>query len=139
MLDRVHGVSLVHQTLRDVAVATAVLTGTVRDDDISGRVAVAEPRTPEDLEPARTRERGLARRGHSSAQGTITASSSGESRATTYSAGSLSETFSSTCVSRGGTYTRSPGSSTTSCSSRSPHLTSSEPVSMYTALSQFSW
>ena len=43
-----------------------------------------------------------------SAHGTTTASSSGESRATTYSAGSVSETFSSTCVSRGGTYTRSP-------------------------------
>jgi thiamine biosynthesis lipoprotein len=38
-----------------------------------------------------------------SAHGTITASSWGESRATTYSAGSVSETFSSTCVSRGGT------------------------------------
>jgi thiamine biosynthesis lipoprotein len=38
-----------------------------------------------------------------SAQGTITASSSGESRATTYSAGSESDMFSSTWVSRGGT------------------------------------
>ena len=39
----------------------------------------------------------------SSAHGTTTASSCGESRATTYSAGSVSETFSSTWVSRGGT------------------------------------
>ena len=39
----------------------------------------------------------------SCAQGTTTASSCGESRATTYSAASESDTFSSTCVSRGGT------------------------------------
>jgi FAD:protein FMN transferase len=39
----------------------------------------------------------------SCAHGTTTASSSGESRATTYSAGSLPEAFSSTWVSRGGT------------------------------------
>jgi thiamine biosynthesis lipoprotein len=39
----------------------------------------------------------------SSAQGTTTASSSGELRATTYSAGSTSDGFSRMCVSRGGT------------------------------------
>jgi thiamine biosynthesis lipoprotein len=41
--------------------------------------------------------------GASCAHGTTTASSRGESRATTYSAASLSESFSSTWVSRGGT------------------------------------
>jgi thiamine biosynthesis lipoprotein len=52
----------------------------------------------------------------SSAQGTTTASSCGESRATTYSAGSVSDRFSRMWVSRGGTYTRSRGSSVSSCS-----------------------
>ena len=41
--------------------------------------------------------------GRYSAQGTSTESSVGESRATTYSAASSSERFSTTCVSRGGT------------------------------------
>jgi FAD:protein FMN transferase len=46
---------------------------------------------------------GAAAEAVSCAHGTTTASSSGESRATTYSAASLAEAFSSTWVSRGGT------------------------------------
>jgi uncharacterized membrane protein YphA (DoxX/SURF4 family) len=65
-----------------------------------------------------------------SAQGTSTESSVGASRATTYSAGSVSERFSSTCVSRGGTYTRSPAPMTTDSSRCSPHRTSRSPESM---------
>jgi uncharacterized membrane protein YphA (DoxX/SURF4 family) len=65
-----------------------------------------------------------------SAQGTSTESSVGASRATTYSAGSVSERFSRTCVSRGGTYTRSPGPMTTDSSRCSPHRTSRSPESM---------
>jgi uncharacterized membrane protein YphA (DoxX/SURF4 family) len=65
-----------------------------------------------------------------SAQGTSTESSVGASRATTYSAGSVSDRFSKTCVSRGGTYTRSPGPMTTDSSRRSPHRTSRSPESM---------
>ena len=56
-----------------------------------------------------------------SRQGRTTASSvQGLLRDTTYSAGSSWERFSSTCVSRGGTYTMSRGSSVSSCSRRSP-------------------
>jgi uncharacterized membrane protein YphA (DoxX/SURF4 family) len=65
-----------------------------------------------------------------SAQGTSTESSVGASRATTYSAGSVSERFSRTCVSRGGTYTRSPGPMITDSSKCSPHRTSRSPESM---------
>jgi putative oxidoreductase len=65
-----------------------------------------------------------------SAQGTSTESSVGASRATTYSAGAVSERFSRTCVSRGGTYTRSPGPMITDSSKCSPHRTSRSPESM---------
>jgi uncharacterized membrane protein YphA (DoxX/SURF4 family) len=65
-----------------------------------------------------------------SAQGTSTESSVGASRATTYSAGSVSDRFSRTCVSRGGTYTRSPGPMTTDSSRCSPQRTSRSPESM---------
>jgi hypothetical protein len=57
------------------------------------------PRRPAPTTPAaRSRSRS-----HSSAQGTSTESSVGESRATTYSAGSALERFWRMCVSRGGT------------------------------------
>jgi uncharacterized membrane protein YphA (DoxX/SURF4 family) len=78
---------------------------------------------------ARSRALHLAAQAQS-AQGTSTESSVGASRATTYSAGSVSERFSRTCVSRGGTYTRSPGPMTTDSSKCSPQRTSRSPESM---------
>ncbi len=82
--------------------------GVVVFDDGSHRVLEAaadhrsQARCPGHSRGVPVRRPGNAHAG-SSAHGTTTASSCGESRATTYSAGSLSERFSSTWVSRGGT------------------------------------
>src|SRR5579884_111775 len=114
-------------------VAIAVLAGAVGEHDHRPDRRLREPRLPEDAQPAGAVEVPLpmaAAQIDSSAHGTTTASSWGASRATTYSAGSVSDTFSRMCVSRGGTYTRSRGSSISSCSRWSPHLTRSRPDSM---------
>src|SRR5438270_1993996 len=102
MLDGVRRIALRDEPLGDVGVAVAVLAGAVGDDDDGARLPIRPPRLPEDP-PAPGPGEVLRNVCHCSAQGTITASSCGESRATTYSAGSVSDTFSSTCVSRGGT------------------------------------
>lgn len=68
-----------------------------------GGVVVLEDGSRRVLDPRRARPAGRWAYNPSSAQGTTTASSSGESRATTYSAASVSDAFSSTCVSLGGT------------------------------------
>jgi len=106
MLERVYGVAVVDQPRCDVRVASAVLAGAVADRDDGARTAAGEPRLAVDAKSAgagKLRLLAASQRPASSAQGTTTASSCGESRATTYSAGSVSETFSSTWVSRGGT------------------------------------
>ncbi len=100
VVESVDGVALGHEPRGDVLVAPDVLAGPVGDDDDGARVTVGEPRAPGDLQPALAGERAVA---HSSAHGTTTASSCGESRATMYSAGSVSDTFSTMCVIRGGT------------------------------------
>src|SRR5690348_2341763 len=102
MLDRVRGIAVRDEPLGDVRVTVAVLARAVGDDDDGARLSIRQPRLPEDP-PALGPGEVLRDVRHCSAQGTITASSCGESRATTYSAGSVSDTFSSTCVSRGGT------------------------------------
>ena len=106
VVERVHGVALIHESHRDVCVATAVLTCPVGDHDHRAGRPIGQPRLAVEPDASHAFELALAvihTVACSWAQGTTTASSCGESRATTYSAGSLSERFSSTCVSRGGT------------------------------------
>ena len=105
MVDGVDGVTLAEEPRHDVVITSAVLAQTVDEHDHGSRRRVVRgPGAPEDaaVKDAGERPGGL---GHacSSAHGTTTASSWGESRATTYSAGSESETFSTTWVMRGGT------------------------------------
>src|ERR1700683_2685225 len=100
VIEPVHGIALGDEPGGDVLVTADVLAGAVRDHDDGARLAVSEPRAPGDLQAALAGERALT---HSSAHGTTTASSWGESRATTYSAGSVADTFSTMWVIRGGT------------------------------------
>jgi hypothetical protein len=72
-----------------------------RDDEVATLVAYLVSHAGDYYSGCRF-ELGAVKAGWS-AQGTSTASSSGELRATTYSAGLESERFSRTCVSRGGT------------------------------------
>ena len=106
MVERVDGVALADEPGDDVVIAAAVLAQAVdEDDDRARRRVVGRPGAPEDVAVTDAAEgsRGLGGHACSSAHGTTTASSWGESRATTYSAGSESETFSTTWVTRGGT------------------------------------
>lgn len=105
VLDRVHRVTLSDEPSGDVRVAVTVLAGAVSDHDHRPGPGVGQPRLPEDSHATAAGQEAVAVVAHACpcAHGTTTASSCGESRATTYSAGSVSEAFSSTWVSRGGT------------------------------------
>ena len=70
---------------------------------VNGHAYFPVPPAPETEIPARFQAAVTADAGGQRTQGTSTESSSGASRATTYSAASVSEGFSSRCVSRGGT------------------------------------
>ena len=103
VLDRVHRIPLADEPRRHMPIAIGVLARPVGDHDDGAGLPVREPVLPEDAQAAGAGQGVIAQGPDSSAQGTTTASSWGESRATTYSAGSLSDRFSSTWVSRGGT------------------------------------
>src|SRR3984957_8637762 len=119
MVKRVDGVAVGDQSLGDMFVPSRVLAQAVHEHDDGGRRIDGAPPTAEQLEPADGGQRAAAALDHGpcSAHGTRTASSVGESRATTYSAGSESDTFSTMWVTRGGTYSMSPGVTSSSCSS----------------------
>src|ERR1700679_3675248 len=111
MIERVDGVAFGDQALGDVLVASGVLAGAVNEDDQSGWIGIGgAPDPPEQLQAADAGQPAAAALDHApcSAHGTRTASSVGESRATTYSAGSESDMFSTIWVTRGGTYSMSP-------------------------------
>ncbi len=115
VVERVDRVAIRAQAIGHVNVAIAVLAGAVNDHDQRPRLAVGTPALPEDSPAAGAGQQpGRVDHVSSVAHGTMTASSVGESRATTYSAASVSDGLTSTCVSRGGTYTMSPGSSSSS-------------------------